>query len=92
MSDTQLEYVPSSNNGSVSLPCITIVNEDTAIGIIVSHPLWDVQNKVAGSPIAEAAAKLRHRLGESARIEYVDTFNLMRRPLWCYAQIFYNNS
>ncbi len=91
-SDTRLEYVPSSNNGNVSLPCITIVNEDVAIGIIVSHPLWDVQNKVEGSPIAEAAARLRHRLGESARIEYVDTFNLMRRPLWCYAQIFYNNS
>jgi hypothetical protein len=46
--------------------------------VIVVHPLWDLYKPVG--LLADAVAKI-----EAPR--YLDTFNLLRRPSWCYQSL-----
>jgi DEAD/DEAH box helicase domain-containing protein len=49
--------------------------------VIVVHPLWDV-NKPVGV-LGDAISKVEDR----SKIKYLDTFNLLRRPSWCYQSL-----
>lgn len=47
--------------------------------VLIIHPLWSVENArgILADAIAEAGSAL----------DYFDTFNLLRRPSWCHAQL-----
>lgn len=49
--------------------------------VIVVHPLWDI-NKPVGL-LADAVSTVE----DSSKIKYIDTFNLLRRPSWCYQSL-----
>lgn len=51
------------------------------ITVIIVHPLWNL-NQPAGL-FADAVATI----AENSRIRYLDTFNLLRRPSWCYQSL-----
>ena len=49
--------------------------------VIIVHPLWDVDNPQ--SLLHEAIATVE----APDRVRYLDTFNLLRRPSWCYQSL-----
>jgi DEAD/DEAH box helicase domain-containing protein len=49
--------------------------------VIVVHPLWDL-NKPLGL-LADAISKVE----DPSQVRYLDTFNLLRRPSWCYQSL-----
>ena len=53
--------------------------EKENVKIIINHPLWDTQNPkgILKEAIAEA--------GDG--VTFLDTFNLLRRPGWCYMKL-----
>ena len=48
--------------------------------VIIVHPLWNRDNPIG--LLADAIAK-----EPDAQIRYLDTFNLLRRPSWCYQSL-----
>ena len=48
--------------------------------VIIVHPLWDTRNR--RGILAEAFAD-----AGGTSVQYVDTFNLMRRPGWCHMEL-----
>ncbi|NJL89202.1 MAG: DEAD/DEAH box helicase [Coleofasciculaceae cyanobacterium SM2_1_6] len=50
--------------------------------VIVVHPLWDLNKRVG--LLADAVAKVED---PSQVVRYLDTFNLLRRPSWCYQSL-----
>lgn len=50
--------------------------------VIVVHPLWDLYKPVG--LLADAVAKVED---PSQVVRYLDTFNLLRRPSWCYQSL-----
>jgi len=50
------------------------------MNVIVVHPLWDIRNPKG--ILMEAIAKA----GTGAK--FLDTFNLLRRPGWCYEGLY----
>ncbi|WP_293123713.1 DEAD/DEAH box helicase [Microcoleus sp. bin38.metabat.b11b12b14.051] len=46
--------------------------------VIIVHPLWNKEN--SQGLLNEAIATVE----QSAQVRYLDTFNLLRRPSWCY--------
>jgi len=51
--------------------------------VIIVHPLWNIENSQGLLDEAIAMAKVE----PSAQVRYVDTFNLLRRPSWCYQSL-----
>lgn len=49
--------------------------------VIVVHPLWDLYKPVG--LLADAVAKVE----DPSQVRYLDTFNLLRRPSWCYQSL-----
>jgi len=60
-----------------ALPGLTVGD----ISVIIVHPLWNVDCRQG--LLNEAAATV----AEPDRIRYLDTFNLLRRPSWCYQSL-----
>ena len=52
--------------------------------VIVVHPLWDLYKPVDLLADAVAVAKVED---PSQVVRYLDTFNLLRRPSWCYQSL-----
>jgi DEAD/DEAH box helicase domain-containing protein len=51
------------------------------ITVIIVHPLWNLNQPVG--LLADAVATV----AANSRIRYLDTFNLLRRPSWCYQSL-----
>jgi hypothetical protein len=49
--------------------------------VIIVHPLWDTRNPRGIFDGAVAAA------GGPSVVQYIDTFNLLRRPGWCHSRL-----
>lgn len=49
--------------------------------VIIVHPLWNRDNSIG--LLSDAVATV----GASTQIRYFDTFNLLRRPSWCYQSL-----
>jgi len=68
--------------GDWELPCITRSDETKNFAIIIYHPLWDINDRVDILARTFALAKY------SGYIPFgIDTFNLIRRPSWCYSKL-----
>ena len=51
--------------------------------VIVVHPLWDLHKPVG--LLADAVAKVEDP--SQVQVRYLNTFNLLRRPSWCYQSL-----
>jgi Lhr-like helicase len=60
-----------------SLPGFTVGD----ITVIIVHPLWNLNNPIG--LLTDAVATV----APDSRIRYIDTFNLLRRPSWCYQSL-----
>jgi DEAD/DEAH box helicase domain-containing protein len=49
--------------------------------VIIVNPLWDLNKRVG--LLADAVAKVE----DPSQVRYLDTFNLLRRPSWCYQSL-----
>jgi DEAD/DEAH box helicase domain-containing protein len=56
------------------LPGLVVDNKK----VIIVHPLWNQNNSIG--LLADAIATVE----DSTQIRYLDSFNLLRRPSWCY--------
>ncbi len=54
--------------------------EAGAMRVIIVHPLWDTQNRQG--ILAEAVED-----AGGTSVQYIDTFNLLRRPGWCHMEL-----
>ena len=48
--------------------------------VLVVHPLWDLENRVG---LLEQA----HAVANPGVVQYIDTFNLLRRESWSYQSL-----
>ena len=55
--------------------------ETRIMKVIIVHPLWDTQNPQGILDEAVAVA------GGPSVVQYIDTFNLLRRPGWCHSKL-----
>jgi hypothetical protein len=56
--------------------------------IMIVHPFWDLRNIREANWIAEVKAEVDSYTSErNGRISIIDTFNLHRRPGWCYEKL-----
>lgn len=81
-----LEIEAKLTKSHEELPLITVKNKTKKIVIIVHHPLWDTSEKTG--VFAKYFAKVMRTFGDNTEYEYIDSFNLIRRPAWCYEKIF----
>ncbi|MEG3939794.1 DEAD/DEAH box helicase [Microcoleus sp. S36b_A3] len=54
------------------------------ISVIIIHPLWNIDCRQG---LLNEAKKAAATVAEADRILYLDTFNLLRRPSWCYQSL-----
>ncbi|MCF7824821.1 MAG: DEAD/DEAH box helicase [Candidatus Marinimicrobia bacterium] len=76
-----------------SLPVIT--NQPGNHYIIVVHPFWNCHKHDSGELelpedlwITEKIVEVVAHAGDKDKIHFIDTFNLQRRPGWCYQKLF----
>ena len=56
--------------------------------IMVVHPFWDLKNIREANWLAEIKAEIDEYVAQSGgKISIIDTFNLHRRPGWCYERL-----
>tara|TARA_R110000751_G_scaffold123489_2_gene224385 strand:- start:3735 stop:9791 length:6057 start_codon:yes stop_codon:yes gene_type:complete len=56
--------------------------------IMIVHPFWDLKNIREANWLAEIKAEIDEYVAQSGgKISIVDTFNLHRRPGWCYEKL-----
>jgi hypothetical protein len=67
------------------LPSLKFEYNNKEYAIIVTHPFWDNNNKEG--ILAEACAEAKMSVSE---VVCIDSFNLVRRPSWCYKYILDN--
>jgi DEAD/DEAH box helicase domain-containing protein len=59
--------------------------------IMLVHPFWDMKNERADNWINEVKAELlEYTRSRNGKLSIVDTFNLHRRPGWCYEKLIRN--
>lgn len=65
----------------LGLPYLTLRSQEVVHALIVHHPLWDRYSRIGlfNSAVCEVIQK-------GYRPHGIDTFNLLRRPSWCYSQ------
>ncbi|SHL90588.1 DEAD/DEAH box helicase [Hymenobacter psychrotolerans] len=51
---------------------------------VVVHPFWDLQRQPAGNWLSEALGEVYGLAGPSGQVQFLDSFNLSRRPGKCY--------
>ena len=81
---TKIDLRQSKNDSD--FPGIIVKDDYQTRLIIVHHPLWDV-NDLSGI-FAKYFAKISAEFGEDCNYQFIDTFNLIRRPAWCYSTLF----
>lgn len=56
--------------------------------IVIVHPFWDFKDMKVTNWLSEIKAELEvHRTASQGKIFTIDTFNLLRRPGWCYEKL-----
>jgi len=56
--------------------------------IVIVHPFWDLQNIRDENWLAETMVEIEeYRQSTNGKISIIDTFNLHRRPGWCYEKL-----
>jgi ATP-dependent helicase YprA (DUF1998 family) len=56
--------------------------------IIIVHPYWDLRNIREANWLAEIKAEIdEYTTSRNGRVNIIDTFNLHRRPGWCYEKL-----
>jgi DEAD/DEAH box helicase domain-containing protein len=63
-----------------ALPGLTVGD----ISVIIVHPLWNID---CGQSLLNEAKEAAATVAACDRIRYLDTFNLLRRPSWCYQSL-----
>ena len=59
--------------------------------IMVVHPFWDMKTMRAPNWIAEIKNELEeYTRSKNGKLSIVDSFNLHRRPGWCYEKLVRN--
>jgi hypothetical protein len=59
--------------------------------IMIVHPFWDLRDMRAPNWIAEIKNELEEYVrSRNGKLSIVDTFNLHRRPGWCYEKLVRN--
>jgi hypothetical protein len=56
---------------------------DRKVAVVV-HPFWDLQMQTVDSWLSEALGEAYGLAGPSGRVQFIDSFNLSRRPGKCY--------
>ncbi len=54
--------------------------------VMLVHPFWDLEHWSEDNWLTEIVAAAFSRHG-AANVKFVDTFNLHRRPAWCYEKL-----
>ncbi|MPM55070.1 hypothetical protein SDC9_101855 [bioreactor metagenome] len=56
--------------------------------IMIVHPFWDLRNIREDNWLAEIKAGIDEYVAQSGgKLSIIDTFNLHRRPGWCYERL-----
>ena len=56
--------------------------------IMIVHPFWDLRNIREANWLAEIKAEIDEYVAQNGgKISIIDTFNLHRRPGWCYERL-----
>ncbi|WP_297333840.1 DEAD/DEAH box helicase [Flavobacterium sp.] len=69
------------------LPIIKFGNKQRNI-IMIVHPFWNMKNFMEANWLTEIYNEIKeHTEGNGGKISIIDTFNLHRRPGWCYEKL-----
>ena len=69
------------------LPVITFGRDQKNV-IMIVHPFWDLRNIREANWLAETKAEIdEHTSSRNGTLSIIDTFNLHRRPGWCYEKL-----
>jgi len=97
-----LEFATSLRNGFADSFGMRTVDEVQGLPIIkwhardknvimIVHPFWDMKNMREANWIAEIKNELiEYTRSRGGKLSIVDTFNLHRRPGWCYEKLVRN--
>ena len=56
--------------------------------IMIVHPFWDLRNLREANWLAETKAEIEeYTSSRNGTVSIIDTFNLHRRPGWCYEKL-----
>lgn len=70
-----------------SLPVIKFGRNQKNV-IMIVHPFWDLRNIREANWLAEVKAEIDHYASSrNGTVSIIDTFNLHRRPGWCYEKL-----
>lgn len=86
-----LSFYSNSNSAETSeingLPIIKFGNRQRNI-IMLVHPFWSMRNFTESNWLAEIYNEIKiHTENNGGQISIIDTFNLHRRPGWCYERL-----
>lgn len=70
------------------LPIIRFYGQQKRNVIMVVHPFWDLRNIREANWLAEVKAEVdEYTTSRRGKVSIIDTFNLHRRPGWCYEKL-----
>lgn len=77
-----------TNTGEIqSLPIIKFGRNQRNV-IVIVHPFWNMRNFTEANWLAEIYNEIKeHTESNGGKISIIDTFNLHRRPGWCYEKL-----
>jgi hypothetical protein len=70
------------------LPVIYFYGQNKRNVIMIVHPFWDLRNIREANWLAEVKAEIEdYTTSRRGKVSIIDTFNLHRRPGWCYEKL-----
>ncbi|MCE7066683.1 DEAD/DEAH box helicase [Dyadobacter sp. CY326] len=70
------------------LPVIYFFGQNKKHVIMIAHPFWDLNNVRETNWLAEVKSKIdKYAASRNGKVSIMDTFNLHRRPGWCYEKL-----
>ncbi|MFD1874438.1 DEAD/DEAH box helicase [Hymenobacter bucti] len=80
----QLGEIELLGTGSSQVPVLVWgPSRDRKVAVVV-HPFWDLQAQTEDNWLSEVLAEAHSLAGASGRVQFLDSFNLARRPGKCY--------
>lgn len=71
-----------------NLPIIKFGGQNKRNIIMIVHPFWNLRSIMEANWLAETKAVIdEYTNGRNGRVSIIDTFNLHRRPGWCYEKL-----
>lgn len=71
-----------------NLPVIKFRGQSKRNIIMIVHPFWDLKNIREANWLAEIKAEIdEYTSSRNGKVSIIDTFNLHRRPGWCYEKL-----